>query len=314
MSTLPRRDRGCRTDRTPPRDLPRQARTRGHALRASPGSSAGRSRCRSVHQPRAVGPRDRCARASRSGGCGPRAGAPDARPHPARPGRQDLAFQAYSADGQRAINSVSRAGLNRQLVEAAATEATRRLPLRSPPDRAGPRARRASVRDAGWPGHRRTRHRHRGRRGVQRRPRAADPCRGHGLQPDVPAVGLQGTVDPAARDGDFALDPGALHIWPRGGSMMIALPNLDRSFTATLFWPNDGPSGFAGLDSRRGDHRPLPARLPRRAAADAGPAGPVPRASGRRRWSRSTAGRGSAAGRRSSVTPRTRSCRSTARA
>ena len=51
------------------------------------------------------------------------------------------------------------------------------------------------------------------------------------------------------RDGDFALDPGALHIWPRGGSMMIALPNVDRSFTATLFWPNEGPAGFAGLDS-----------------------------------------------------------------
>ena len=48
--------------------------------------------------------------------------------------------------------------------------------------------------------------------------------------------------------GDFALDPGALHIWPRGDSMMIALPNLDRTFTATLFWPFDGPAGFAGLD------------------------------------------------------------------
>jgi kynurenine 3-monooxygenase len=33
------------------------------------------------------------------------------------------------------------------------------------------------------------------------------------------------------------LDPGALHIWPRGTSMMIALPNPDRSFTCTLFWP-----------------------------------------------------------------------------
>jgi 2-polyprenyl-6-methoxyphenol hydroxylase-like FAD-dependent oxidoreductase len=40
-----------------------------------------------------------------------------------------------------------------------------------------------------------------------------------------------------ARDGEFALDPDALHIWPRGSSMMIALPNLDRSFTCTLFWP-----------------------------------------------------------------------------
>jgi kynurenine 3-monooxygenase len=40
-----------------------------------------------------------------------------------------------------------------------------------------------------------------------------------------------------ALDGEFALDPGALHIWPRGTSMMIALPNPDRSFTCTLFWP-----------------------------------------------------------------------------
>jgi kynurenine 3-monooxygenase len=40
-----------------------------------------------------------------------------------------------------------------------------------------------------------------------------------------------------AQHGEFALDPGALHIWPRGTSMMIALPNPDRSFTCTLFWP-----------------------------------------------------------------------------
>ena len=81
-----------------------------------------------------------------------------------------------------------------------------------------------------------------------------------------------------ARDGDFALDPGALHIWPRGSSMMIALPNLDRSFTATLFWPNEGPSGFArpGLGCRH--HGPVPARLSRCARPDAGPARPVPRA------------------------------------
>ena len=33
------------------------------------------------------------------------------------------------------------------------------------------------------------------------------------------------------------LEPHALHIWPRGGFMMIALPNADGSFTGTLFWP-----------------------------------------------------------------------------
>lgn len=47
-----------------------------------------------------------------------------------------------------------------------------------------------------------------------------------------------------AQDGAFALDPDALHIWPRGASMMIALPNPDRSFTCTLFWPEDD---FAAL-------------------------------------------------------------------
>src|SRR4029453_12346608 len=53
---------------------------------------------------------------------------------------------------------------------------------------------------------------------------------------------------PAVAD-EFALDPGALHIWPRGTSMMIALPNPDRSFTCTLFWPNGGTSSFAPLSS-----------------------------------------------------------------
>ncbi|MEZ6243225.1 MAG: NAD(P)/FAD-dependent oxidoreductase [Phycisphaerales bacterium] len=43
-------------------------------------------------------------------------------------------------------------------------------------------------------------------------------------------------VDPARHDG-FAMAPNALHIWPRGGAMMIALPNQDRTFTCTLFWP-----------------------------------------------------------------------------
>lgn len=55
------------------------------------------------------------------------------------------------------------------------------------------------------------------------------------------------TIPPV--DGDYALDPGALHIWPRGASMMIALPNLDKSFTATLFWPRKGPASFEDIDT-----------------------------------------------------------------
>ena len=52
---------------------------------------------------------------------------------------------------------------------------------------------------------------------------------------------------PATGDGEFALDPDALHIWPRGDFMLIALPNLDRSFTATLFLPLEGAVSFASV-------------------------------------------------------------------
>jgi kynurenine 3-monooxygenase len=53
---------------------------------------------------------------------------------------------------------------------------------------------------------------------------------------------------PAVR-GKHALDVNALHIWPRGGFMLIALPNLDGTFTATLFLAKHGPNGFEMLKS-----------------------------------------------------------------
>lgn len=42
---------------------------------------------------------------------------------------------------------------------------------------------------------------------------------------------------PADENGDYKMDSNHLHIWPRDSFMMIALPNLDRSFTVTLFMP-----------------------------------------------------------------------------
>ncbi|HEY4093503.1 MAG TPA: NAD(P)/FAD-dependent oxidoreductase [Luteibacter sp.] len=44
-------------------------------------------------------------------------------------------------------------------------------------------------------------------------------------------------VDPST---PFAIERNALHIWPRGHYMCIALPNREGSFTVTLFLPNDG--------------------------------------------------------------------------
>jgi kynurenine 3-monooxygenase len=55
------------------------------------------------------------------------------------------------------------------------------------------------------------------------------------------------TMPPVA--GAPALERHALHIWPRGGFMLIALPNIDASFTATLFLSRAGAAGFAALDS-----------------------------------------------------------------
>ncbi|HSQ56636.1 MAG TPA: FAD-dependent monooxygenase, partial [Gemmata sp.] len=57
------------------------------------------------------------------------------------------------------------------------------------------------------------------------------------------------TIPPAAAGG-YRMEPNALHIWPRGGFMMIALPNPDRSFTCTLFLPHSGTPGFDRLSTR----------------------------------------------------------------
>jgi kynurenine 3-monooxygenase len=54
---------------------------------------------------------------------------------------------------------------------------------------------------------------------------------------------------PAGPAGSARLEREALHIWPRGGYMLIALPNQDGSFTATLFLPLEGASSFAALRS-----------------------------------------------------------------
>ncbi|NOT89902.1 MAG: FAD-dependent monooxygenase [Lysobacter sp.] len=52
---------------------------------------------------------------------------------------------------------------------------------------------------------------------------------------------------PPGFDGEFQLEPNALHIWPRGDYMCIALPNDERTFTVTLFLPNEGGISFATI-------------------------------------------------------------------
>ena len=54
---------------------------------------------------------------------------------------------------------------------------------------------------------------------------------------------------PAGPDGSHVFEPHALHIWPRGTFMLIALPNIDGTFGCILFLPFEGESSFAALDT-----------------------------------------------------------------
>ena len=55
---------------------------------------------------------------------------------------------------------------------------------------------------------------------------------------------------PANPDGSYPLDKNALHIWPRGRFMLIALANEDGSFTCTLFMPYEGENSFETLTNK----------------------------------------------------------------
>ncbi|MFC0503000.1 FAD-dependent oxidoreductase [Micromonospora costi] len=157
-------------------------------------------------------------------------------------------FQSYSASGDRAINSISRGALNNALLDAATAlpgvriafdhrlvgldPASGEMTFETPQGKVTETAPVVLGTDG-----------------------AGSAVRGqllaHGLLTeslDFLDYGYKElTIPPLG--GDFALEPDALHIWPRGTSMMIALPNPDRSFTCTLFWPTHGTAAFASLGS-----------------------------------------------------------------
>ena len=56
---------------------------------------------------------------------------------------------------------------------------------------------------------------------------------------------------PANPDGSHQIETNALHIWPRGNYMLIALPNMDGSYTCTLFFPFEGEYSFESLKTHQ---------------------------------------------------------------
>jgi len=55
---------------------------------------------------------------------------------------------------------------------------------------------------------------------------------------------------PAGPNSSFLMEKNALHIWPRKNYMLIALPNIDGSFTCTLFFPFEGNPSFTSLKTK----------------------------------------------------------------
>jgi kynurenine 3-monooxygenase len=63
-------------------------------------------------------------------------------------------------------------------------------------------------------------------------------------------VGYKELTIPANPDGSHKLDKHSFHIWPRGRFMFIAMPNLDGSFTCTLFLPFEGEVSFEKIKTQ----------------------------------------------------------------
>jgi len=145
-----------------------------------------------------------------------------------------LTFQSYSADGSKAINSIGRSALNETLLDAAEATPGVRLHFNKDLEDIDIAERTLSLKDRKRP------IRYEILLGADG---GGSIVRNHlankgrvTVANDILDYGYKELVIPPAQ-GDFALDPDALHIWPRGHSMMIALPNPDKSFTCTLFWP-----------------------------------------------------------------------------
>ena len=67
---------------------------------------------------------------------------------------------------------------------------------------------------------------------------------------------------PAGPGAEHVIETNALHIWPRGTYMLIALPNIDGTFACILFLPFEGRDSFAALDTPASVQRFFEERFP----------------------------------------------------
>ncbi|MCH8912786.1 MAG: FAD-dependent monooxygenase [Planctomycetes bacterium] len=176
----------------------------------------------------------------------------------------DLTFQPYGTEERHVINSVSRAGLNIALLNVASKYSHAELRFNQRCTGADLDAASVEITN-GTSGER---HMVPGDI-VIGSDGAFSVVRGQmvhldrfDFRRDYLTHGYKELIIPPAPGGGFRLEKNALHIWPRGGFMMIALPNFDGSYTCTLFWPFEGEVSFGTVktedDIRRVFERHFP--------------------------------------------------------
>lgn len=163
----------------------------------------------------------------------------------------ELVFQPYGKDDSECINSISRATLNKLLMDRAEATGKVRIYFKQKAegidfadnrlileDDHGTRA--AALADIVI-----------GTDGSASRLRD-EMMKLQGYKTTVSRLdyGYKELVIPPTAGGGFAMERNALHIWPRGNFMLIALPNFEGSFTCTLFLPFEGPVSFAKLTDK----------------------------------------------------------------
>ena len=162
-----------------------------------------------------------------------------------------LAFQPYGQDATEVLQAISRADLNKALLNAAEAYPGVRVFFAE-------HCRGIQVRTGELTLYNAARHTERrlqtahviGTDGAASAVRTSLLSVGRfNFSQDYIAHGYKELTIPPGPDGTFQLDKHALHIWPRGTYMLIALPNLDGSFTCTLFLPFEGENSFDSLSS-----------------------------------------------------------------
>lgn len=161
----------------------------------------------------------------------------------------DLTFQPYGTSSEQVIHSVSRSGLNNLLLDAA--------------EQAGARFNfEHRIRDVDIEAAHLTTTVPEGGQAVREHDFVigADGAfsairarmqkgSGFDFQQSYLEHGYKELSMPPTAGGGHAMEPNALHIWPRGNYMMIALPNADGSYTCTLFWPLKGAVSFEAIET-----------------------------------------------------------------